>query len=58
MSVKKQDKKYFVSTDKSNGVDYTCRAIFYIDSQGRYHLVNTIIEPPQETQHDKSRILL
>ena len=56
MSVKKQDKKYFVSTDKSNSVDYTCRAIFYIDSQGKYYLVDTIIEPPQETQHDKSRI--
>ena len=48
------DKKYFTTTDKSNGVDYTCTATFWIDEQGNIHMVGTKIEPPPEKQPNKT----
>jgi len=54
MSDQPADKKYYTATDKSNGVDYTCTATFWIDEQGNIHMVGTKIEPAKEKQQDKN----
>jgi len=46
------DKKYYTTTDKSNGVDYTCTVKYYID-KGVIHIVDTHIEPPKKSKENK-----
>jgi len=54
MSDQPLDRKYYITTDKSNGVDYTCTATFWVDEQGNIHMVGTKIEPPKEKQQDET----
>ena len=54
MTDQPSDKKYYIGVDKSNGIDYTCTAKFYVDEKGRFHLAVLKLEPPEEKQQDET----